>query len=109
VLANEQPSGSHRSNPWTAARSRLLKNEFNHRKSEANKQKHGIDFVTSQALWDDPNLIEIPARITDERRFLVVGKVGDGYWSGMITYRGKNIRIISVRRARREEVAIYES
>ena len=83
--------------------------EFNPRKSKANKQKHGIDFVTAQALWDDPNVIEIPARTTDESRVLVIGKLGDHHWSGIITYRGENIRIISVRRARREEVAMYES
>ena len=83
--------------------------EFNAGKSEANRRKHGIDFVAAQALWDDPDLIEIPARTTDEPRFLVVGKIGQNYWSGIIAYRGSRIRIISVRRARREEVAIYES
>ena len=83
--------------------------EYDPRKSEANKKKHGIDFVAAQSLWDDPHLIEIPARTTDESRVLVIGKLGDSHWSGVITYRGDNIRIISVRRARREEVAIYES
>jgi len=60
-------------------------------------------------LWDDPDLIEIPARTTDEPHFLVVGKIGGKHWSGIITYRGENIRIISVRRSRLEEVEIYES
>ena len=83
--------------------------EFDAKKSGANRRKHGIDFVTAQALWDDPNVIEIPARTTDEPRFLVIGKRGNHHWSGVITYRGDSIRIISVRRARREEVAIYES
>ena len=78
-------------------------------KSESNKLKHGIDFLEAQALWDDPDLIEIPARTTDEPRFLVIGKIGSSYWSGIITYRGDNIRIISVRRSRPEEVEIYES
>jgi uncharacterized DUF497 family protein len=83
--------------------------EFNHRKSQANKQKHGIDFVEAQTLWEDPRLIEVPARLTDEPRFLVIGKIGDSHWSGIVTYRGDRIRMISVRRARREEVAVYES
>jgi uncharacterized DUF497 family protein len=83
--------------------------EFNARKSRTNKQKHGMDFVEAQALWEDPNLIEIPARLTDEPRFLVIGKIGDSHWAGIITYRGDRIRIISVRRARKEEVTIYES
>jgi len=83
--------------------------EFGSEKSEHNKQKHGIDFIEAQALWDDPDLIEIPARTTDEPRFLVVGKIGGKHWPGIITYRGENIRIISVRRSRLEEVEIYES
>lgn len=63
--------------------------EFDAAKSRSNKHKHGLDFVEAQALWDDPRLLEIPARVTGEPR-------------------ATNIRIISVRRARKEEVALYE-
>jgi len=82
--------------------------EFDPEKSNKNKKKHGIDFHGAQALWDDPDLIEIPAKITDEPRFLVIGKIADKHWSALITYRGDNARIISVRRSRKEEVGIYE-
>ncbi len=83
--------------------------EFDRRKSQANKRKHGIDFVEAQALWDDPDLIEISAKVTDEPRFLVIGQITRKHWSGIITYRGERIRIISVRRSRKKEVEIYES
>jgi uncharacterized DUF497 family protein len=83
--------------------------EFDRKKSRANEKKHGIDFVEAQALWEDPDLLEIPARTTDEPRFLVVGKIAGKYWSVIITYRGENIRIISVRRSRDEEIELYES
>jgi uncharacterized DUF497 family protein len=83
--------------------------EFNTTKSKNNKKKHGIDFVEAQALWEDPDLLEIPARTTDEQRFLVIGKIAAKHWSGVITYRDENTRIISVRRARDEEIEIYES
>jgi len=83
--------------------------EFDPEKSETKKNKHGIDFIDAQALWNDPDLLEIPAKTTDEPRFLVVGKIGEKYWSGIITYRNENIRIISVRRARNEEIELYES
>ena len=83
--------------------------EFDPRKSAVNKRKHGIDFVEAQALWDDEDLIEVPARTTDERRFLVIGRIAEKHWSGVITYRDDTIRIISVRRSRKEEVEIYES
>ena len=83
--------------------------EFDTSKSESNRLKHGIDFVDAQALWDDPMLLEIPARTDDEPRYLVVGLINGRHWSAVITYRGANIRLISVRRARTEEVVLYES
>ena len=83
--------------------------EFDPRKSEQNKRKHGIDFVEAQALWDDLGLIEIPARTVDEPRFLVIGRLQEKCWSAIITYRDEKIRIVSVRRSRDEEAAIYES
>ena len=83
--------------------------EFDSRKSEVNQKKHGVDFSEAQALWDDPDVIEIPVRTSDEPRFLVIGKVLGRHWSAVITYRSGKIRIISVRRSRKEEVDIYES
>lgn len=83
--------------------------EFDPHKSSTNKEKHGIDFLEAQALWDDPDILEIPARTTDEPRYLVIGRIAGAHWSGVITYRNGTIRIISVRRSRKEEVALYES
>ena len=83
--------------------------EFDPSKSDDNKKKHGIDFYEAQALWDDPDLIEIPVKTSDEPRFFVIGKISGKYWSVVITYRGEKTRIISVRRSRKEEVDIYES
>ena len=83
--------------------------EFDPEKSEKNKEKHGIDFYEARALWDDPDLIAIPAKTADEPRFLVTGKIDEKHWSGVITYRGDRIRIISVRRSRKEEIETYES
>ena len=82
--------------------------EFDSKKSYSNKQKHGIDFYVAQALWNDPDLIEIPVKTSDEPRYLVIGKISEKHWSGVITYRNEKLRIISVRRSRKEEVEIYE-
>lgn len=82
--------------------------EFDFKKSKINKKKHRIDFIAAQALWKDPDLIEIPAKTSDEPRFLVIGCILDKHWSGVITYREGKIRIISVRQSRPEEVDIYE-
>jgi uncharacterized DUF497 family protein len=75
----------------------------------ATNKKHGIDFHEARVLWDDPDLIEIPVQTIDEPRYLVIGTIEGKHWSGVITYRGDKVRIISVRRSRKEEVDIYES
>ena len=85
-----------------------MKFEFDRRKSQTNKEKDGIDFVEAQALWQDPDRIEIPAVTIDEPRFIVIGKISDAHWSTIITYKGEKVRIISVRRSRKEEIEIYE-
>lgn len=86
----------------------LVEFEYDEAKSRANKAKHGIDFVEAQALWLDEMLVEIPARTEDEPRFVVVALIAGKHWSAVITYRGQRVRLISVRRSRVEEVAIYE-
>ena len=83
--------------------------EFDESKSRASKAKHGVDFVEAQALWADEALVEVPARSDTEARSLVVGMMDGRHWSAFITYRDQSIRLISVRRSRPEEVAIYES
>lgn len=82
--------------------------QFDEAKSLSNREKHGIDFVEAQKLWLDERLIEIPARTDDEPRFVVIGTIDAKQWSAVITYRDDEIRLISVRRARDEEVEIYE-
>ncbi len=82
--------------------------EFDHAKSDANDDKHGIDFMHAQALWADPLHVEVPARTVGEPRWLVVGRIDGSHWSAVVTHRQQRIRIISVRRSRVEEVAIYE-
>jgi len=83
--------------------------EFDESKSKANLSKHGIDFFDAQQLWNDPDLLEVPAKIEDEPRFIVIGRIQNKHWSAVITYRQHNIRIISVRKSRIEEVKLYEN
>jgi uncharacterized protein len=56
----------------------------------------------------DPMHIEVPARTIGEPRWLVVGRMGGRHWSAIVPYRQDRTRIISVRRARDEEIRIYE-
>ena len=82
--------------------------EFDPAKSASNMEKHGIDFDGVQAIWQDVMRVEIPAQTTDEPRWLVVGQINGKHWSVIVTYREQRIRIISARRSRTEEVALYE-
>ena len=92
-----------------ARREILMRFEYDPEKSAQNKRKHGIYFEEAQSLWADPALVEIPARISDEARWLLIGKIDERHWSAIVTRRDENIRLISVRCSREEEVTIYES
>jgi uncharacterized DUF497 family protein len=83
--------------------------EFDTNKSISNKEKHGIDFIEAQKLWQDTEVIELQSKNQEleENRFIVIGKINNKFYSAIITYRGKNIRIISVRRSRKQEIELY--
>ena len=83
--------------------------EYDEDKSQANLEKHGIDFQAAQGLWDDPDLLEFPTKSGNEPRFLVIGRIATKHWSAVVTYRNERIRLISVRRSRKKEVELYES
>ena len=81
--------------------------EFDAAKSKANREKHGIDFIEAQRLWEDEDRIEIPARTEDEPRYVLIAVHRQKLWSAFFTYRKGCIRLISVRRARKEERGLY--
>ena len=84
-----------------------MKFEWDEDKRLVNIEKHGIDFAAAQALWLDPDRLEIRARSLDETR-------NPGHWNdcetgvvGVHHCRGDRVRIISVTRARDEEEKRY--
>ena len=81
--------------------------EFDMVKSRANLEKHGIDFVEAQQLWEDKDRLEVGARTEDEPRYVLIAALGQKLWSAFFTYRKGRIRLISVRRARKEERELY--
>jgi uncharacterized protein len=82
--------------------------EFDPAKSEANRRKHGIDFVQAQELWDDADALLFPARMVQEERWGLIGTLGGQLWVAIFTIRGEAIRLISVRRAREHEKDDYQ-
>ena len=83
--------------------------EYDEAKSRSNLDKHGIDFLAAQKLWTDPDVLEIRVKSEDESRFLVIARIQGKHWSAVVTYREDKIRLISVRRLRKNEVLLYES
>gem|GEM_PF-449764 len=85
-----------------------VKFEFDPDKSLANLEKHGLDFRRAQLLWQDPMRLEVRARTEGtEERWALIASVQDKLWTAVWTWRGDVIRIISVRRARKEEEVLY--
>lgn len=84
-----------------------MKFEFDPNKSVSNKIKHGIDFKEAQLLWLDSRAIEIEARTIGESRILLIATINDEVWSAIFTLRNDVIRIISVRKSRKNEKEIY--
>lgn len=82
--------------------------EYDPNKSQSNKQKHGIDFEEAQQLWKDHNLLIFNVQTEPESRQLAIAKLNNKHWSAIFTLRGNNIRLISVRRARKKEIELYE-
>ena len=82
--------------------------EFDPVKSDANNAKHGIDFVEAQALGYDAAKRILPLSFQGEVRLMCIGKIGSVLWAAIFTWRGRRIRIISVRRVRKSERLIYE-
>jgi hypothetical protein len=81
--------------------------EFDPKKSEGNLEKHGLDFEQAKALWLDIKAVEVPARSETEIRKMLIAKHGGKVWTAIFTEREGKVRIISVRRAREDEEALY--
>jgi uncharacterized DUF497 family protein len=83
--------------------------EYDPAKSRTNAEKHGIDFETAKALWNDPKAVSIAVRYEDEPRFALIAEWNQKLWFAVYTFRDLKIRLISVRRARENERDIYKT
>ena len=81
--------------------------EFDPGKSAANHDKHGIDFIEAQAIWADERMVTVRSKSAGEVRHLAIGLIGQRHWSAVWTIRETRVRIISVRRARKDEVELW--
>ena len=83
--------------------------EYDSKKSQINKEKHGIDFEEAKRLFEDDNSFVVPAKnVSDEERYALIGRMDGKCYVAIFTFRGEKIRLISVRRCRKKEEANYE-
>ncbi len=82
--------------------------EYDVNKSHLNKRKHGIDFEEAKVLFYGATVVVEANEVDGESRLMAIGKIGGKHYSAVYTYRGKSIRLISVRRSRKSEEKIYE-
>jgi len=81
--------------------------EWDSGKNESNKKKHGLSFEQGSSVFDDSNRLQkINVRGT-ERRYLTIGKAFKVLMTVIYTVRNLAFRIISVRRARKDEREAY--
>jgi len=84
--------------------------EYDENKSIINEKKHGISFEEAKKLFEDEFALIVPAKnIEDESRYALISKILGKCYVAIFTLRGENIRIISVRRCRKNEEKNYES
>jgi uncharacterized protein len=107
-----------RESSWTALRNfRIIYAmtelifEWDENKARHNLQKHGISFVAAMAVFEDPRRLErfdLRRNYTEER-FQVIGMGKGRVLFVAYTRRGDVIRLISARRANRNERKAYET
>jgi uncharacterized DUF497 family protein len=83
--------------------------EWDDKKAEINRAKHGVSFAEAAAVFDDPRALfrDDPVHSGAERRFHVMGRAAGRLLAVCYTIRGERSRLISARMASREERRLY--
>lgn len=83
--------------------------EWDENKRERNLQKHGLDFLDAIHIFMDPERIEVEVIMQEEKRYQTIGSVNEIIIFVVYTHRGKNKRLISARKASKNERKIYQA
>ncbi|MBM3925347.1 MAG: BrnT family toxin [SAR202 cluster bacterium] len=82
--------------------------EWDENKNQANKIKHGLDFREAIGVFEHPGLIQRETKHGyGEERFSIIGTANGRALFVVYTIRGSVYRIISARRASRDERRAY--
>ena len=83
---------------------------WNRAKAQENLRKHGVAFEQAAQAFFDPFLRVVDASPDDEARDAIIGM--DEQWNLLfvvhIAFEGESVRIISARKATRNERRVYE-
>jgi uncharacterized DUF497 family protein len=87
-----------------------MKFQFDPAKAELNLIKHNVSFADAEGVFYDPLAIHQEDPFSEyEERWIAIGMGSAGQiLVAVYTFRGDDIRLISVRRATRREVKAYE-
>jgi uncharacterized protein len=85
-----------------------MKLEWNEAKRRNTIEKHHIDFVDAATIFLAPHLI-LAARSGIEQRQIAVGELDGSVIAVVFTLRGDTCRIITARKARRDERERYQT
>jgi hypothetical protein len=78
--------------------------EWDDNKRRLNIAKHGIDFADAAEVFGDPKQYTYRSTArSSETRFVSVGTAAGSLIAVVFTWRGRTVRIISARAARRSE------
>ncbi|UVK47792.1 BrnT family toxin [Mesorhizobium sp. AR07] len=85
-----------------------MKFEGDDEKAKKNKAKHGVSFELAEAFdYDNAMIFEDASEDHGEERFVGIGFIGNTIHQIVYTPRDGNIRVISLRRATRQEISDY--
>lgn len=81
--------------------------EFDIKKDEINQKKHGVSLDFAKSLWTITHVIVPAKNLSDEERFLIIGKIKSKVYVAVFLLRKGVIRIISCHRADKKLERFY--
>lgn len=84
-----------------------VKFDWDPSKSASNEAKHGLSLAAAAALWVGP-VVTLPSKHPGELRHLAIGRIEGRHWTVVYALRGDSFRLISARRSRENEKALFK-
>ncbi len=84
--------------------------DWDPQKNRQNLAKHGVDFDVAKEIFEHEYIEDIDDSMSyEEERYIALGRIGDKHYVVVYTMRDGRRRIISARKAKRQEIHGYYS